>query len=441
MKRSALKPKASRTKQREDITKYKKQRNLVVRLNRETKLHYFNNLETSKNSKPFWDKCRPYFSKKHAHGDSKIILIEKEEITTNTNDIVQKETLLVNNDEIPKTFNQHFAEMVEKLNTFGLPSNNEDLTEEALTKIIKKFKNHPSIVKIKNKYLIKEKFSLQPVSVKDVENVIKNIPSNKASGGDIPIQILKQSGFTYQILTDCINDAINKGVFPDSLKIANITPVHKKDEPTDKKNYRPVSVLPLLSKVFERLLYDQLSDYLEKYLNTLLCGFRKTHSTQHALFKLLQAWQEELDKSGFVGTILMDLSKAYDCLPHDLLVAKLEVYDIDKTGLNLIYNYLSNCKQRTKINSWYSDWYDIVRGVPQGSILGPLLFNLFINDLFLFIERTNICNFADDNTIYSCQNDLNNIFEDLRYDMVTLLRWFKENSMKVNPKKNSIYDS
>ena len=162
----------------------------------------------------------------------------------------------------------------------------------------------------------------------------------------------------------------------------------------------------LNSNRFERLLYDQLSDYLDKYLNTLLCRFRKAHSTQNALFKLLQAWQEELDKSGFVGTILMDLSKAYDCLPHDLLVAKFEAYGMYKTGLNLIHNYLSNRKQRTKINSSYSDWYDIVRGVPQGSILGPLLFNLFINDLFLFIERTNICNFADDNTIYSCQNDL-----------------------------------
>ena len=118
------------------------------------------------------------------------------------------------------------------------------------------------------------------------------------------------------------------------MKIANITPVHKKDEPTDKKNYRPVSVLPLLSKVFERLLHDQLSDNLEKCLNPLLSGFRKAHSIQHALFKLLQAWQEELDKSGFVGTILMDLSKAYDCLPHDLLVAKFEAYGIDKTGLN-----------------------------------------------------------------------------------------------------------
>ena len=148
------------------------------------------------------------------------------------------------------------------------------------------------------------------------------------------------------------------------MKIANITPVHKKGKPTDKENYRPVSVLPLLSKVFERLLYDQLSDYLEKYLNTLLCGFRKAHSTQHALFKLLQAWQEELDKSDFVGTILMDLSKACDCFPHDLLVAKFEAYGIGKTGLNLIHNYLSNRKQRTKINSSYSDWYDIVKGVP-----------------------------------------------------------------------------
>ena len=191
MKCSALKRKASRTKQQEDIKKYKKRRNLVVKLNRETKLQYFNNLEISKNSKPFWDKCRPYFFNKHMHDDSNIILIEKEEITTNTNEIIEKETLLVNNDEIAETFNEHSAETAEKLNTFEWPSNNEDLTEQIRTKIIKKFKNHPSIVKTKNKYLIKEKFSFQSVSVKDVENAIKNIPNNKASGGDIPIQILQ----------------------------------------------------------------------------------------------------------------------------------------------------------------------------------------------------------------------------------------------------------
>ena len=131
----------------------------------------------------------------------------------------------------------------------------------------------------------------------------------------------------------------------------------------------------------------------------------------------------------------MDLSKAYDSLPHDLLVAKFEAYGIDKNGLNLIHNYLTNRKQRTKISSSYSDWYDIARGVPQGSILGPLFFNLFINDLFLLIERTNICNFADDNTIYSCNINLKTILKDLKYDMQNILKCFKVNSRKPNPKK------
>ena len=119
----------------------------------------------------------------------------------------------------------------------------------------------------------------------------------------------------------------------------------------------------------------------------------------------------------------------------NLLVAKVEAYGIDKTGLNLMHNCLSKRKQQTKISSSYSNWYDIVRGVPQGSMLSPLLFNLFINDLFFFIERTKICDFADDNTIYSCQNDLKTTLEELRYDIVTLLGWLKENSMKANPKK------
>ena len=121
MKRSQLKNKANRTKNLEDITKYKKQRNLVVKLNRESKTQYFDNIQTTKNSKPFWDKCKPYFSNKHAHGDSKIILIEKENIITNKNEVVQKETLLVNNNEIANTFNNHFSETVEKLNTFRWP--------------------------------------------------------------------------------------------------------------------------------------------------------------------------------------------------------------------------------------------------------------------------------------------------------------------------------
>ena len=120
------------------------------------------------------------------------------------------------------------------------------------------------------------------------------------------------------------------------------------------------------------------------------------------LFKLLQRWQNELDSSGLVGTILMDLSKAYDCLPHDLIIAKFEAYGFSKSGFSLLLYYLISRKQRVKIGSSYSIWNEIKRGVPQGSILGPLLFNAFTNDIFIFIEKTEIYNFADDNTIYDC---------------------------------------
>ena len=110
----------------------------------------------------------------------------------------------------------------------------------------------------------------------------------KLQRGETPLNVLKQSSFIYVTLRDCINDSLLKGSFPDSLKLGNVTPAYKKDEPTNKENYRPVSVLPLVSKIFGRLIYDQLNEYLEQYLNSLLRGFRKAHSTQHALFRLLQ---------------------------------------------------------------------------------------------------------------------------------------------------------
>ena len=129
-------------------------------------------------------------------------------------------------------------------------------------------------------------------------------------------------------------------------------------------------------------MYVQLYDYM----NQLLCGFHKTHSTQHALFRLIQSWQIEFDEPGFVGTILMDLSKGYDCLPHDPIVAKLEGYGLAKESLQLISDYLSYGKQRKKIGSAYSDRANVIRGIPQSSILGPLLVSIFINDIFLVVK-------------------------------------------------------
>ena len=255
------------------------------------------------------------------------------------------------------------------------------------------------------------------------------------SAGEIPIEILKESTFCFPELKNCINESLTNNKFPDTLKLSDITPVFKKLDPSDKANYRPVSILPLLSKVFEKIMYDQLYEYIEHFLNQLLCGFREANSTQHALFRLLQKWQKERDSGGLIGTILMDLSKAYDCLAHDLLIAKLEAYGLDNDSLNLLLDYLSFRKQRTKVSSACSKWSKIRRGIPQGSILSPLLFNIFINDIFMIIEQSDICNFADDNTLYSCGERLTEIKENLVSDTKRILNWFRLNSLKANPGK------
>ena len=149
---------------------------------------------------------------------------------------------------------------------------------------------------------------------------------------------------------------------------------------------------------------------------------------------MLNKWQKALDKSGVVGTLLMDLSKAFDSLNHDLLIAKLAAYGVNLNSLKFLRSYLRNRFQRTRVGSSLSEWLQVLLGVPQGSILGPLLFNIFINDLIYALEDF-ICNFADDNTIYSCGETFEDVLSHLKELLKYALSWFSSNMLVVNPQK------
>ena len=235
--------------------------------------------------------------------------------------------------------------------------------------------------------------------------------STKKASGAIPIKTVKLANKkNCKDLANCINECIKQNKFPNELKIADITTIFKKEDPLDKTNYRTISILPTVTKIFERILFNQLQRFSNKSLSPLLCDFRKGNSNQYALINLLQKWYKCLYASnGIVGTLLMDLAKAYDCVNHDLIIAKLEAYGVGENSLRLIQNYFSQRQQRLKVGSSFSEWLEIVLGIPQGSILGPILFNVFINDLLLFIKKTYINNFADDTTLYACGKELDTI--------------------------------
>ena len=170
------------------------------------------------------------------------------------------------------------------------------------------------------------------------------------------------------------------------------------------------------------------------FLNTSVV-LEKGFSTQQCLLTLLEKWKNAVDKGKMFGALLIDLSKAFDCLNHELLIAKINTYGFTLPALKLIHNYLSNRKQRVRVNDSYSLWQDILFGIPQGSILCPLLFNIFLADLFFTLNNIEIANYADNTTPYAVSDNIDDLISSLEKSSKDLRKWFDDNLTKSNLKK------
>ena len=219
------------------------------------------------------------------------------------------------------------------------------------------------------------------------------------------------------------------------MKAADMSPIHKKLDMLLKDNYRPVSVLCILAKLFENVLALQLSCYFEGIFDQYICAYRKSYSCENVLIYHTEIWRKALDDKKVVGAVLMDLSMAFDCLPHRLLIAKLGAYNVSSNASKLVASYLANRRQRVKVANCKSNWGTTSKGIPQGSGLGPLVFNIFMNDLFHFIKECTLINYADDNTITAYHQDIAQLMEILKEDSCNAIKWFESNFMKANPSK------
>ena len=274
MARTRLKNRANKSGSEEDYKKYKRQRNLIVSMNRKAKRDFYHSVDVNKidNDKKFWRAVKSVFSNGDPMGE-KIVLVENGEVVSDDKIIAE-------------CLNTHFVNITDSLGIhLSFKINETDLSMEGSIDIaLAKYKNHPSIAAIKKNYKVSRKFEFNNVDLLNIMNIIEALSTNKASSGSIPIKSIREAkGVICPYLTSWINVAINKCYFPDKLKEADVSAIPKNGDKCQKTNYRPISVLPVISKIFERIMNEQINQHFVGILSPLLSGFRQGYNTQYAL--------------------------------------------------------------------------------------------------------------------------------------------------------------
>ena len=283
-------------------------------------------------------------------------------------------------------------------------------------------------------------FGLETTTEAEVLDIIQSISSQAVGSDDINLKAIRHLlPFIIHIITHIINYSITSGSYPNLWKLAIITPISKNSRAKGVMNLRPISILPCLSKILERVVANQFKAYLEegKILNSAQSGFRSKHSTTTALIKISNDILTGIDESKFTSLVLLDFAKAFDTVNHELLLAKLHAIGVDRLSMKWFECYLTGRKQCVRVGNNTSSYLDVISGVPQGSILGPLLFSIFINDLPKCVKHSADYLFADDVQVANTFS-VNNSFvalSNLNEDLHSIYNWTCNNGLSLNTAK------